>query len=906
MSWSLSPRVDLSNDRIPDEDADRQLRTSREILSRLNTQPGVVLADEVGMGKTFVALAVAASVVEATRRRNPVVVMVPAGVRDKWPRDWRFFHERCLGQGRDIRATESTVDRGLDFLKLLDDPGSQRKHIIFLSHHAFSRSLGDPFVTLAIIRTAFRWQRGMAAERAALSRWAYELVGNRAFRNQPLVDRLLGEPPDRWRTVYRRLTGDDLENEPIPDSLLKAMDTVDLESVRAALRDLPLNRSKYLKKRLQVARAELKRATDEAWKACLTKIKLRLPLLIMDEAHHLKNPHTRLASLLSNKDDLELLRGPLGGAFKRMLFLSATPFQLGHHELIEVLRRFDGVRWENKDAREGFAQQLEEIQRALDTAQAGALRLDRAWSRLASVDVPTDEAWWQRTNLTGTARNVSELARGVESKIRAAEKVLRPWVIRHIRDDREARRSVRSGRSILTDNLDDMRGLQVAGSAVFPFLLAARAQAVVSSETRASGRQTRAFFAEGLASSFEAYRETRRTQNSKEFLDDTSADGHHTLSHEAQWYLEQIDQALPDSDTDIRASHPKVQATVERVADLWQAGEKTLVFCFYRHTGRALRNHVSRVIEARLLRQAADKLNKPLDDPDAVWKELDLYSRRFFDPKSPVTRMAEGEVRNLLKFTGTTNEDDLASAADVVLRFLRTPIFLVRDVDLSSDFTGALESALEKRDASGRSIREKIEQFGQFLESRVASERTEVLAALDRIQTGLIRGQQAGDLEEQASSDRSLLLLPNVRLANGEVRRDTRQRLMLAFNTPFYPEVLIASSVMAEGVDLHLECRHTIHHDLDWNPSVLEQRTGRLDRIGSKAEVTKNPIVVYEPFLEGTQDEKQFRVVKDRERWFNVVMGEKMELDEWSTDRAAERVPLPVELAKQLTMDLEI
>ena len=129
---------------------------------------------------------------------------------------------------------------------------------------------------------------------------------------------------------------------------------------------------------------------------------------------------------------------------------------------------------------------------------------------------------------------------------------------------------------------------------------------------------------------------------------------------------------------------------------------------------------------------------------------------------------------------------------------------------------------------------------------------------------------------------------------------------MLTFNTPFFPEVLISSAVMGEGVDLHHECRHTVHHDLDWNPSVLEQRTGRLDRLGSKAEITGLPIVVYEPFLEGTQDEKQFRVVKDRERWFNVVMGEKLELDERSTERLAERVPLPAQAAEEIAMRLEV
>src|SRR3954453_21952957 len=98
---------------------------------------------------------------------------------------------------------------------------------------------------------------------------------------------------------------------------------------------------------------------------------------------------------------------------------------------------------------------------------------------------------------------------------------------------------------------------------------------------------------------------------------------------------------------------------------------------------------------------------------------------------------------------------------------------------------------------------------------------------------------------------------------------------MLTFNTPFFPEVLVASSVMGEGVDLHRDCRHVIHHDLDWNPSTLEQRTGRIDRIGSRSEVLGEPGFIYEPYLGGTHDEKMFKVVKDRERWFGVVMGEK-------------------------------
>ena len=49
--------------RLSEADAKRQARSAQVILERFRTQPGVILGDEVGMGKTFVALAVAAAFV---------------------------------------------------------------------------------------------------------------------------------------------------------------------------------------------------------------------------------------------------------------------------------------------------------------------------------------------------------------------------------------------------------------------------------------------------------------------------------------------------------------------------------------------------------------------------------------------------------------------------------------------------------------------------------------------------------------------------------------------------------------------------------------------------------------------------------------------------------------------------
>lgn len=73
-----------------------------------------------------------------------------------------------------------------------------------------------------------------------------------------------------------------------------------------------------------------------------------------------------------------------------------------------------------------------------------------------------------------------------------------------------------------------------------------------------------------------------------------------------------------------------------------------------------------------------------------------------------------------------------------------------------------------------------------------------------------------------------------VALITGATKSEERECVFAGFNTPLLPEVLICTSVGQEGIDLHRHCRYVIHYDLAWNPAVLEQRTGRADRIGSK------------------------------------------------------------------------
>lgn len=918
--------ISLHTDRVAPEDADRQERTAVEILRRLEQQPGVILADEVGMGKTFVALAVAASVALARPDDGPVVVMVPPSLKQKWPKDWAVFKTHCLkGAARDALVADS-ADSGVAFMRLLDDPPERRKHVIFLTHGALNRSLTDEWVKLAVIRRALARRTTMDDVRRALPRFAGRLLRSQwAEKRAPDIwERLLDNPPDRWRRILKSSgIHEAADDDPVPAVLMNAMDKLDPEPLLKALQSLPRRESQYMDERMQVARRALTEALEGLWKIWLREARFRAPLLVFDEAHHLKNI-TRLTSLFSEEgaaeDSEAVARGPLAGVFARMLFLTATPFQLGHHELVNVLRRFGGVAWDSPDAavsgRPGFGEALGSVESALDYAQSASLGLDRAWGRLQPTHLGsslTPEAWWHDIRLNppvdGVVGEVWTRYQQCNDKIRHAEGLLKPWLVRHLKPRTlpgtdggtgPRRRALLVGASIREDApLPGDPGLDVDGDALLPFLLAARAQVAIATRTE-PGSSRRAVFAEGLASSYEAYLDTRR---GKDEVDDGD-DGPSTPQREdpdVAWYLDHLDRVLPDQKEELRARHPKLTATIDRALQLWWRGEKSLIFCHFRATGRALRRYVSSRLEQQIIERATVALG--LADPGAAREELERLGEQFFDTDGRLRGHAQTLVREIVQAYPELS-DDTDRIVETALRFVRTPSFLVRYFPLGhEDPPTAFSQALEQRDVSGLTLRRRLEDFCRFLAKRcVPEERAEYLDALAGIQTGTFR-REAADPDDATDE---LRYLPNVRLANGEVANDTRRRLMLAFNTPFFPEILIASSVLAEGVDLHLDCRFVVHHDLSWNPSTIEQRTGRIDRIGAKAERAGQPIHVYLPFVTATQDEKMFRVVRDRERWFSVVMGEKYALDEATTERIAERIPLPEEAARLLAFDLSV
>ncbi|MGQ0656696.1 MAG: helicase-related protein [Chromatiales bacterium] len=919
--------IHLKNKRISDRDAERQARAAREILDRFVRQPGVILADEVGMGKTFVALAVAVSIIIDREDAGPVVVMTPPSLRDKWPRDWDVFRECCLVPALGERYRSELADSGVEFLRLLDDSHERRAHVIFLTHGALNRAIGDGFAKLAVLKRAFKGRSSLADQRRHFGRFAGGILRMEwAERWAPgLLGDLLERPYEGWLWAIHRADDrfkKEVPDDPVPASLATALEEMDsrhFDAVVEALRDVPLRESSHLEERLQNVRTVLNHEMKEVWQQALLRAEFHSPLLVLDEAHHVKNPETKLASLfITQQFDEEskiLTGGPLAGKFDRMLFLTATPFQLGHAELVRVLERFDGIDWKDQGApamtREAFNAEIAALSATLDDAQGAALRLDRAWGRLTpeqvGIESPNEaqiESWWAQAagaEGEGILAQVVQQVRYTHEAMKKAEKALAPWVLRHVRpatltDGSDLpRREVHTGASILTNKRTN-GGLEITPETLLPFLLAGRAQGLLAASSKG-----RALFADGLASSFEAYLETRSGALA---VDEDADAGAERESPELQWYLGHLDKALPKDRRVSRSAHPKVLATTERAIELWRAGEKVLIFCHYRATGRALRHHISTRLHHEILTLGATKLAG--HSPKEVERALDELGEQFFKDeklRSSVSGALE-EIVTPFGFVAPEREQ----VTEVVRRFLRTPSFLVRYFPLEgANRAAGMERALQAREG-GETLGERIEGFCRFLCERCTpDERAQFLDALLKVQTGTHFGKEVRgvfDPAEGDGADETAILLPNVRLANGEVRQETRRTLLLTFNTPLFPEILIASSVLAEGVDLHLHCRYVIHHDLCWNPSTLEQRSGRVDRIGCLAERIREPINLYLPYVAATQDEKMFRVVRDRERWFQIVMGERYEVDEAATDRRSMRIALPEAVRADLALRL--
>ncbi|MBE2939369.1 DEAD/DEAH box helicase [Anoxybacillus flavithermus] len=81
-------------------------------------------------------------------------------------------------------------------------------------------------------------------------------------------------------------------------------------------------------------------------------------------------------------------------------------------------------------------------------------------------------------------------------------------------------------------------------------------------------------------------------------------------------------------------------------------------------------------------------------------------------------------------------------------------------------------------------------------------------------------------------------------------------------------QVLIATEAGGEGINLQF-CHHVINYDLPWNPMRLEQRIGRVHRLGQTKDVH-----IYNFVVRNTIEEHMFTLLYEKIQLFERVVGE--------------------------------
>ena len=101
------------------------------------------------------------------------------------------------------------------------------------------------------------------------------------------------------------------------------------------------------------------------------------------------------------------------------------------------------------------------------------------------------------------------------------------------------------------------------------------------------------------------------------------------------------------------------------------------------------------------------------------------------------------------------------------------------------------------------------------------------------------------DAKEEKQASGKLLAL-----ADGSYSDVDLNKIVKAFqNDQYAVHILIATNVASEGLNLHDRCHRLIHFDLPWSLITLEQRNGRIDRLGQ----TQQPEIHYFASVANTQ-----------------------------------------------------
>ncbi|MFG1285138.1 helicase-related protein [Xanthobacter autotrophicus] len=749
-----------------------QRASIRVIAGRLREgRRALLVADEVGMGKTRIA----AALIDAVRQcGGRTAIVMPAGLGAQWQAELRLFDssDRTL---LPLRSYESFIrgfgsdgddDLAAGWQKRRDERlrdrrqqrelpnGNWRDEKILMISHAFARmSFPEP------ANGDLPWRRELMPALEALSKG----------RRRNMRDGGRGERRSTHRAAHA------------------ALETFDIQSLQ-----------------IGPARDWRRVSSEEYRRAVLPVIGRalgRFDLVVIDEAHKARGEESSLSRIL----------GPL-------IWECEDPFRLG---LTATPVELDADQWRNT------------LKRLV--APQGAATDDGADDNaLSALEKPISDYATTAKRLQ-TEPLCEALVAKFEQDAKAFSDALGPYVIRR---DKRSDKELVAFREKHGVDYRDIRTVSVAPAEM--------------------GRDwLRAFCA---AETLSILPQTDRSMKRRRLTIET---GHGLdkliLEPGATEAVSDLDfwsrNALLPEGANI-FEHPAIRAAVKTIEAATAEGRKVLVFGTLVSPLQAL----TRLLDARaMLRHLAEGRHWPArrvhagtedalraalrapDCPSGAPASIDEVSRLLEERYGAVHRKRRAGLRAMHREIIARARDGHESAMLILQIWPEGDPGELFGESRTALFLEALEGRLARR-PQARGTGEPIDWTA-----------AQLLQEAQALISELTEGAGDGFAEERSdgtlSRDASLLQLLSshlvdysghegnfARLLYGQTPPQTRRLLQAAFNREgSWPMVLVAQSTVGrEGLNLHEECRTVVLLHAEWNPGVVEQQIGRVDRKNSR------------------------------------------------------------------------
>lgn len=218
--------------------------------------------------------------------------------------------------------------------------------------------------------------------------------------------------------------------------------------------------------------------------------------------------------------------------------------------------------------------------------------------------------------------------------------------------------------------------------------------------------------------------------------------------------------------------------------------------------------------------------------------------------KSLLTRAAKLERKLVASSTAPPDEDELEEV----------PVAEALDDVLATRFRENTETEI----AELRAIVDLLDAIPLDSKTRVLIERLNEILESEPDAKVIIFTQF---LETQAYIADHVPPAWTAHIFNGGLKPADKDQAVARFRDDYGPQLLISSEAGGEGRNLQFS-HMLVNYDLPWNPMKVEQRIGRIDRIGQK-----KPVSIFNLSTTGTVEERVLHVLSERIGLFEETVG---------------------------------